>query len=58
VAYVVKFESEMSNISVTEENAREKRCVKFPTASSIKVMVVGTESLIDSIERMEKLLRS
>lgn len=41
-----------------EEKAREIMCVRFPTASAIKVVVVMTGSLIDSIERIEKLMTS
>lgn len=41
-----------------EEKAREMMCVRFPAASVIKVVVVGIGSLIDSIERIEKLVTS
>ena len=48
----------MLSVLGIEEKAREIMCVRFLTASVIKVVVVTTGSLIDSIERIEKLLTS
>jgi hypothetical protein len=58
LAYVGKFGSKALSVFGIDEKAREMMCVRFLTASVIKVVVVGIGLLIDSTERIEKLVTS
>jgi len=57
-AYVGKSGSEVLREVGMEEKAMENICVRFATTSATEADGVGSGSLIDSMAKIEKLVRS